>query len=248
MKRALLAVVVLLSCTVPAFGSDDNLDKNLPTELDDALTVDHGTKEIQALVRYADEREGHRVLYQPQLTLGVLPNTQFTLAATFYSGNVDRTGSGDVSTEILYNFIKEETYLPALAAAVEADFPTGEHAAGVDVDVTLLATKTLSATKLLPRVHGNAIWTHNAGRDRERERRNIFKGIVGFSVRAGEGSTLVLDYVREQQEEKRQESNLVEAGLRHDLSKETLLAIGAGLGLGKESEHYRITAGFQHQF
>ena len=247
MKRAMVALILAMVWAEPTLGSDDNLDRNMTTELDDATPIEYGKKEIQGVVRNTDEPDGNKMLYQPQVTLGLLPNSQLTVAVTFYSGDVDRTGSGNVSGEFLYNFLQERGNWPALAVALEAELPTGERARGVDVAGTILATKTLAGS-LTPRVHVNLAWKHNGGRDKDTEKENMLKTVVGASVKAGEGTTVVLDLVAEQKEEKHKESKVLEAGMRHDLTEELLVGVGAGVGFGADSEEYRVTVGVQDQF
>ena len=249
MKRLLLAVVLVATTAAPSFATDHgNLEENLPTELEDAYPIKFRSREVQGMVRYIDEG-GNRFVYQPVLEVGILPNTQLNLAGTFYSGNVDRKGSGDVSSSLLYNFNTESVWLPATALAVKGEFPTGEHSRGVDVTTKLILSKMpFVRTTLLHRVHLNLIWKHNSSRDREKERSDLFKGIVGLSMRAGRDTSFIVDYVREQKMEKHEESNVVEAGFRRQLTPFTLATLGAGAGFGADSEDYRVTFGFQHAF
>lgn len=223
------------------------MEENLPTELEDAYPIKFRSREVQGIVRYIDEGPGNRFVYQPVFELGILPNTQFNLAGTFYSGNVDRKGNGDVSSSLLYNFNTESVWMPATAVAVKGEFPTGEHSRGVDVTTKLILSKMpFVRTTLLHRIHLNLIWKHS--RDRERERSDLFKGILGFSMRAGRDTSFVVDYLREQKMEKHEESNVVEAGFRRQLTPFTLATLGAGAGFGADSENYRVALGFQHAF
>lgn len=250
MKTLLLAVVLIVVSAASSFASDHtNLEENLPTELEDAYPIKFRSREFQGVVRYIDEGAGNRFVYQPVFEAGILPNTQFNVASTFYSGNVDRKGSGDVSSSLLYNFNTESVWLPATALAVKGEFPTGENSRGVDVTTKLILSKMpFVRTTLLHRIHLNLIWKHNSGRDRETERGDLFKGIAGFSMRAGRDTSFIIDYLREQKMEKHQEANVVEAGFRRQLTPFTLATLGAGAGFGADSEDYRITLGFQHAF
>lgn len=249
MKSFLIAMMLVASCAVSVFASDHtNLEENLPTELEDAYPIKFRSREFQGVVRYIDEGRGNRFLYQPVFEFGILPNTQLNIKGTFYSGNVDRTGSGDVSSELLYNFNTESLWVPATAIAVEGEFPTGEHSRGVDVTTKLILSKMpFVRTTLLHRIHANLIWKHNAGRDSD-ERSDLFKGILGFSMRAGRDTSFILDYVREQKMKRHENANIVEAGIRRQLTPFTLVTAGAGAGFGDDSERYRITLGFQHTF
>lgn len=251
MKRLIVALMLLAATAVSAFASDHtNLEENLPTELEDAYPIKFLSREIQGVIRYAEEDGGaSRWLYQPVVEIGILPNTQLNVSGTVYSGNADRKGSGDVSAGLLYNFNTESALIPATALAVKADFPTGKGSNGVDVTTKLIMSKMpFARTTLLHRVHLNLIWKHNSGRDREKERSGMLKGIVGFSMRAGKDMSVIIDYVREQKVDKDQDSNLLEAGVRRQLTPFTLVTAGAGAGIGDDSEDYRVTLGFQHSF
>lgn len=251
MKRFLLLILVLAASASGAVASDHmNLEENLPTELEDAYPIKFRSREFQGVIRYTDEGdEKSRMLYQPIFEFGILPNTQLNVSGTFYSGNVDREGSGDVSSELLYNFNTESIWFPATSVAVKGVFPAGEDSHGVDVTTKLILSKMpFVRTTFLHRVHANLIWTHNGGRERGKERSDLFKGIFGVSMRAGKDTSFVVDYVREQKKEKRRDANLVEAGFRRQLTPFTLVTAGAGAGIGDDSENYRVTLGFQHSF
>lgn len=249
--RTLWLILLILAVAAPVWSSDHmNLEEGLPTELEDAYPIKFRSREVQGLVRFAEEDAGeNRLTYQPILEFGILPNTQLNFAGTFYSGNADRKGSGDVSSELLYNFNTESIWVPATALAVKGEFPTGERSHGVDTTTKLILSKMpFVRTTFLHRVHANLIWKRNSGRDREKERRDMFKGIVGLSMRACKDSSFILDYVREQKEERKQEANIIEAGFRRQLTPFTLATVGAGVGIGEDSEKYRVTVGFQHSF
>ncbi|MBT1070324.1 hypothetical protein [Pelotalea chapellei] len=148
-----------------------NLEENLLTELEDAYLIKFRSREFQGVLRYTEEGYGaSRVLYQPIFEFGILPITQFNVSGTFYSGNADRKGSGDVSSELLYNFNTESIRFPATAVAVKGEFPTGEDSHGVDVTTKLILSKMpFLRTTFLHRMHVDPIWTYNAGRDRGKE-------------------------------------------------------------------------------
>lgn len=249
--RLLVAPLLILGYLMsPAFASDfGHLEENLPTELEDADPIELGGREFQVVVRYLDEGGEGQMWYQPEFDFGIFPHTQLSVAATFLSGSADRTGSGNVSGELLYNFKRESALLPAMALAVEVEFPTGLSASGVDLSTVLILSKMpVPASPRHPRFHLNAIWTRNAGRDRQEEREDLFTWILGYSMRVGAASTLILDLIREQKEEKREEANVAEIGVRHQLARETVLAIGGGVGFGDASERYRVTLGIEREF
>ncbi len=249
MKKLLIAMLLVLGQFIPSYASDHtNLEENLPTELEDAYPIKFRSREFQGMVRYIDEGKENRFVYQPIFEFGILPNTQFKIFGTFYSGNADREGSGDVSSELFYNFNTESVWMPATALAIEGKFPTGERSQGVDTTTKLIFSKMpFVRSTLLHRLHLNLLWTYNGGKDVD-ERRNILKGIIGFSIRAGKDATFILDYIREQKEKTGEHANVLEAGFRRQLTPFTLATLGGGAGIGADSERYRVTLGFQHAF
>jgi hypothetical protein len=248
LNRLLLTVLSALFLAVPAFAHDPNdLEENLPTELQDTKAQNVGQVEFQGMLRYIDEGEENRFVYRPALEVGLLPRLELCVTGTFYSGNTDREGSGNVSGELFYNFNEESGWVPATAMAVAGDFPTGEHSRGTDVTTKVILSKAPFPAFKENRLHLNLLWTYNGGKGDD-ERRNILKGVIGFNVGMGKDTAFVVDYVREQLEEKGEHSNVVEAGLRRVITGSTLISMGAGAGIGADSERYRVTAAIQQSF
>ncbi len=52
--------------------------------------------------------------------------------------------------------------------------------------------------------------------------------------------------MREQEKEEDIDINLVEAGLRYQLTPLTVIAAGVGVGVGEDSPDLRVTLAFQH--
>ena len=61
-------------------------------------------------------------------------------------------------------------------------------------------------------------------------------------------TVLVLDFVREQEKEEDQDSNLVEAGIRYQLTPLAVLTAGVAAGIGEDSPDFRTIMGFQKSF
>ena len=89
----------------------------------------------------------------------------------------------------------------------------------------------------------NAAWTNNAEAEDD-ERDDMYKFVIGYDRRLNADTVLILDYVREQEKEKNEEINLVEAGIRCQLTPLTVIAAGAGAGIGEDSPDFRITLAF----
>lgn len=242
----LAAVAALFAAAGAAHAQTDhlNLEEGLPARVEDAYPTAFRNREFQAVPRYERTSDGsNQVLLLPTLELGLVRNAQLKLAVPVFVGGGDKTGSGDIRLDGLYNFNVEGLTLPAVALAARADIPSGRQRRGVDTELKLLATKSIS--NRLDRLHFNAIYLR-AGSPDLSERRDRYALVLGYSGRLGPDMMLVADVVREQERERGAESNLIELGLRRQLSPLTVLSAGGGVGLGDESPEFRITVGLQH--
>lgn len=244
-RRVLLFACLLVAAPVRA-ADHTNIEEGLPTELQDAYPIAFRGYELQGRFRYERQHGGaDQYLLQPRLEVGIAPNAQIAIGAPFLYGDASHRGSRELELDGLYNFNQESTVVPAFALAGRLQFPTGVESAGVDTRLTVVATKTLGAISFMPRLHLNATWAHEAGRaDDERADRYIV--ILGYSMRVSPDVVLVADFVREQQLAEEAESNILEGGLRIQVTPQTVLVVGAGVGMGDESPDARATIGFQH--
>ena len=225
----------------------NNLEEGLPTQVEDAYPIAYGGREIQGLFRFEKtDKSENRYAFVPRIEYGFARNWQAKLEVPIFPGNADRRGSGDIRLEALYNFNTESLWLPAFALSGGIDIPAGTKTRGVDPRLKFIMTKSISQTGL-DRIHFNFGWRHNF-ENRSDERDDPFTTILGYSRRLGADTTLVADFVREWKIEKKQESNILELGLRRQLDPLTLIAIGGGGGIGDESPKFRITLGFQRSF
>lgn len=224
-----------------------NLEEGLPTQLEDAYPIAYRGREIQTHISYEHQDDGKdRLTLQPQAEFGFAPNAQGKITAPFYLGDADKKDSGNIGLEAFYNFNTEGIYIPAFALSARADLPTGREAAGIDTTLKAIATKSVSRTGL-DRVHLNAAWKRNAGRS-SIEREHMYQLIAGYSRRLGADTVIVADYVREQEEEKGKTFDIIELGVRRQLTPLTVLSAGAGAGVSKDSPDLRFTLGFQKSF
>jgi hypothetical protein len=106
-----------------------------------------------------------------------------------------------------------------------------------------------------PRRHARHSW--GSWRALKKARRNVwsgwshsarFTGILGDNVRLGPHTMLVTDFVREQEREKDKTANILELGIRRQVTPLTVLEIGFGTGIGPDSPDVRVTLAFQHTF
>lgn len=230
------------------FAADHlNLEEGLPTQLEDAYPIAYRGREIQTHLSYEHGDDGKdRVTLQPQFELGFAPNAQAKIAVPFYIGDADKKDSGNIGLEAFYNLNTEGIYIPAFALSARADLPTGREAAGIDTILKTIATKSVSRTGL-DRIHLNAAWKRNAGRG-PMEREHMYQLIGGYSRRVGADTVIVANYVREEEEEKGKTFDIVEIGVRRQLTPLTVLSAGAGAGISKDSPDVRLTLGFQKSF
>ena len=128
-----------------------------------------------------------------------------------------------------------------------ADLPTCKDSRGVDTQFKFIATKTLGAGSRLQRLHLNLIYRHNA-QAQATEHSNRYAAIVGYSQRLNADTVGILDFVREQELKENKTANILEVGLRRQMTPLRTLAIGAGVGIGQDSPDFRLTAAFQQSF
>jgi len=244
------ALISLLISAISAGAADHfNLEEGIPTEVEDAYPIAYRGREIQYIFRYDRTRDNlDRFYMKPVLELGIFRNTQLSIKAPFILGSeVDKTGSGDVAVEGFYNFNMETLYIPAVAVAVDAYFPSGRNSSGVDTTTKLILTKKLGRTSFYHELHFNGMWTHNAGA-RNGEREHLYKFIAGYSARVRSDTVLILDFIREQEREKGKENNILELGIRYQVTPLTIVGVGAGAGMGDASPKFRAMFGLQHSF
>jgi hypothetical protein len=58
---------------------------------------------------------------------------------------------------------------------------------------------------------------------------------------------LIVDILREAQFQENEESNLLEAGVKHDLGGSSFVGVGVGAGLGDESPSFTGTLALEKQ-
>ncbi len=243
---ALLIAVCLALSELPA-ADHTNLEEGLPTEVSDTIPTKYRNTEIQGLARWERTDDGEdKFLIVPRLEYGLWLNTQLSIDAPYEFGQaVQNDEFKTIGVELFYNFNQEGLYLPAAALAGKADFAVGDEPEGIDTTVKLILSKTIGRTARWHRVHLNADWMHNDDAA-EDERTDYYKFIVGYDRLLNADTVLVLDYVREQEIEDNIDINLVEAGIRCQLTPLTVIAAGVGAGIGDDSPDFRITLAFQH--
>ena len=210
----------------------DNLDPNRPIGMEDAYAIPKGEIGMEGGVRFNDRREGStRVTFQPQIIYGAFYNTQIEIQGDLMSDPTTLVGaakSGDLHLGVLYNFNTETISLPAFAARVGVDLPTGVNSKGVDTQMTGILTRSFGRL----RVHLNAGYTI-LGSPQGQERSGTYRAVAAVSYPLGYPTsfrdTLIASVYTRQSDLRGQPNNTgIEIGLRHQLSSRVVLDAGLG--------------------
>lgn len=253
------AVLLLLLCLAPlarAQSDHINLEGGFGTRLEDAYPTAYGNRELQLPLTYQRTRDGRNVMaYQPTLELGLLRNTQLSVGVPIYSGNGDRTGSGNIVVNALYNFNSEGLFIPAVALAGNLALPTGLGSYGTDYGGTFILTKSILPMLGLHRLHANLVYRHNSQpqvRPEEGElrleRQDYWALRAGYSARILPLTLLMLDFVREQRPLSGQLGSSIEVGLRRQMNPRMVLSLGGAAGAGTDADKYRANVAIQQSF
>jgi hypothetical protein len=246
--RHLSIVLCLAAFSATALAQNlHNLERGLPLEIEDTLATDPGQFQLQAFVRYDHTRENQdQTTLQPQIQYGLAEGLHVQAQSSFLVGDADRTGSGDLQLGLLYNFLKEPPSgpLPSLAVTALVVAPTGVGSDGLDTELSLIATKSLTAAPSEDRIHLNLRWYHNSVPAHD-ERHDRFTFVAGYSRKLAQNTILVADFVRDQQLEEGQDSNIVEIGLLQQLTPQVTVGFGLGAGIGDDSPHFRALFSLQ---
>jgi len=156
-----LVVLALLgpSLARPAHAQGEyrNLDAGLPVRVEDASVTERYALDLAFLNFRYDELSAlrTRVQYEPQVSYGILPNTEAWLRIPIYyreRGIIPRKGIGGIGVGGQYQWQLEGLRLPAVALASEVFFPTGPNALPAAYSFKTLLTKSVSSV----RIHINA--------------------------------------------------------------------------------------------
>ena len=244
-----LACSVLSGAALADLSDLANLDSGLPTEIEDAQPIEHGEKELQLITRWDRQRNGANLyVVEPQFQWGFAPRWQAALTLHALGGTADHSTSGDVRLQLMRQLNDEEGGLPALAAFLRLDAPTGERSRGLDTTLRVAATKTLGRERYTHQVHANLMWTRNAAPGAE-ERSHFARVLVGYSTALNERTVVIADVIREQERTRGEMASIAELGLRRALASKTTLSLGVGAGRGgAETPRWRLMAGLERSF
>ena len=250
---ALLVVLALAPAATLAQGLPtpdvQNLEPQLPVEVEDAEPLRSGARELQLPIRMTRENDGDdRFLLEPRFAFGLAERWQATVGLPLVVGSSDRTNSGNLRADAMFKWLDEGSLLPAIAFGAGIELPTGKDAEGTDMTLRVLATKTLGARPGEHRIHGNLVYRINDDA-RPGERDDTTRVILGYSTPLSDATVLVADVLRGHGRlGATGMSTVYELGVRHAWTPGTAVSVGLAIGDGGDAPDWAITAGFQTRF
>lgn len=246
-------LIILAAVALPLFATDHfNLESGIPTSLEDIEPTEHGTAELQFFAQYSRLRRGEDPrAAQPRLAWGLFERTQLEIATPLLLGGGEATGNGDVELNILRKLRedRDDSWWPGLALEADIRLPTGVSSLGfknrVDAGCTAIFRKNAGPHSF----HFNAgfEWTDDQ-REEELLRRTALNLVIGHDMPLTKRFLLVSDVVWRQSDERGAKNVwLVETGIRAQVTRSLIGAIGVGAGLnrGQETPAFSLTVGFQ---
>ncbi len=249
-----LSLILLAIAASPAFATDHfNLESGIPTALEDIEPVERGSFELQGFGRYLRLRGDKNVgETEPRLAWGIFEKTQVEISMPLLLGEGLASGNGDVQVSILRKLWgdQQQAWWPGVALEADIRLPTGVERHGfrnrVDSGLTALLKKDVGPHSF----HFNAgfDWTGDKSKE-ENLRRVVLSIVAGHDMPVTKWLVLVSDVVWRQSDEKEtRDVWLFETGVRAQLARSLIGAIGIGIGLnrGQETPVFSLTVGFQY--
>jgi hypothetical protein len=234
---ALIALAVAALAPSAALAIDhNNLDLGRPIRLEDAYPVSHGEFVLEFGAGFAAERNSpDRFFGTGDLLYGALPNFQLGLSGfgSTHPHDIDEdTKSGDLQLSGLYNFNQETLTLPAIAAKLTLNFPTGVDSSGVDAEIKAIFTKSIDIGDVPLSFHLNVGYEFLSGTSSDEED-GRWKVAFGPSIPLGAPHstrmTLVADIFAEEGALRNSDETIgAEVGLRYQLTERIVLDAGVG--------------------
>lgn len=187
---------------------------------------------VEGGILFNDRNQGKsQFTFQPQLIIGAFRNTQLEASSdlmTDPSTVVGADKSGNLTLGMLYNFNTETLHVPALAARVGVDFPTGVDAKGVNSSLTGVMTRSFGQW----RTHLNVGYTF-LGAAQGQERSGSYRIVAAVSYPLGYPmsfrDTIISNVFTRQSDVTGQRNPTgIGVGLRHQVSSR--IVFDAGLG------------------
>jgi hypothetical protein len=248
-KIASIAAVLLLPQA--ALADPQGLSRFVPITIEDAYPVAPGEFELQATGVWDhdthDRRGDDLVTAQPTMKFGPFSGAEIYAGMPYRFGDASRRHGGDEVFGAFYNFNEQRDLLPAFAVNASYANPFGADARSGESILRLIATKSLGDPYSAPRLHINLSW-YRLTDPAATERTDRYETAIGYSQSVAPHTAVVVDYVWAQKRSQGAHSNLIEAGLRHELNDHWSLSSGAGVGVGAESQDFRLLFAVQRSF
>lgn len=254
LSRALVAAAALLLAKVAGAQFLSNFEPERPLAMEDANPVAYRGFSGSADWTYS-LRKGSLNDYGPGFSLlyGPLRGLETGAAIRWLTRpgrNASRgIASGDLDLHALYQIVEESGPLPAIAARVGLQFPTGLDSKGTDLHVAALATRSFDDF----RIHANVRYTR-LGAISGQERRDRYEGVLGTDFLPPGGSTdtiFMADFsARSNPLQGAETIYQLEAGARRRIGPQTLVFLGAGTELTglPDRARLRIRVGITHVY
>jgi hypothetical protein len=242
-------LLALLAGRPAAAGEAAQPDDFQPLTIDDASPLERGQASAELSTSWDHDRHGDDLIeLRPAAKIGAFEGLELELALPYTLGSSDEAGQANFDLGAKYGLRDAGGGLPALALEADVSVPLGSHP-GLDTELTLLAAQPLTGKgEGGPALYLNLSWLHFFDAESGEERSNGYAAAFGVSFPVGENTGLVADIVHEDERDRDQATNLVEAGVRREVMEGLILSVGAGTGLAGDSPEFRLTVGLQHQF
>ncbi len=245
--------IFLVVVPAPAFATDHfNLESGIPTTIEDIEPIERGSAEFQAFGRFSRLRGEKKIGdAEPRIALGIFDKTQLEIASPFLLGEGAADGNGDVQISVLRKLRDDspEEWLPGFAIEANLGLPTGieRHGFKNRVGAGFFALMKKDVGNQSFHINAGFDWSGDESED-ETLRRFVWSSAVGHHTSLTKWLVLVSDVVWSQADEKQTKDIwLLESGVRAQLRRNLIGAIGIGAGLnrGPETPAYTLTLGFQ---
>jgi hypothetical protein len=242
--HTVLGLAALILALGAALQASDHLntEEGLPIQIEDAYPIEYKSYELQFSTRYDDlEEDGPRWLFNPELQAGLFPNTEIWIAGSILTPASDEESTAE--SGFLYNFNTETLTMPAFAIAGKAEFDFNGS-----TEWTIRGIMTRSA--------GANSFDFNAdyivvGNPEPGERGNRYRYGLAWTRPLSLDMLFLADIFTERSRlEGEDAETIAEVGLRYQLSPNTMLAGGLGVGLsgGAGSRKFSATLGVSRSF
>lgn len=224
-------ILFLLLISGAVFADVMNLNEFMPTRLEDSTNIKEKNFEFQLSSDFQNE-DTDQIIFRENIRYGATQRLQLDLIGNQLSGG-NESGSGEIQLGGQYMILDELSVAPMFA------LPTGKAAEGIDSHLRFNNSFTLMGSTNTPmlQMHFNLDWGHNAQRQAS-ERSDQYLYIAGLSYKFNDSGSLLFDILREELQNKGEESNVVELGTQYEIGSHYLLGLGGGMGFGDESPHW----------